>query len=239
MEFNLCFILDTNCTVPEETFVIDPSVNVLPSFKKIQGTMERRKVLQPSQLIQYSLLENSISRPLHIMYSVLQDFFFFLAAQHVGSQFPKFLTRDGTLALCSGSSESSHIKPPSAGHFPHSTCCQVQKHHCFLAQSVAGQGWERVSKAQWGWRETNPGTSSVLSRVPRRPAVHGSSRDPTSVLHYIWQGMPFKLHTLVSRSKSPYQEWRLAPSAWAGRRSVQRVSLLRQVGAADSLLMLG
>ena len=41
----------------------------------------------------------------------------------------------------------SHIKPPSAGHFPHSTCCQVQKHHCFLAQSVAGQGWEPVSKA--------------------------------------------------------------------------------------------
>ena len=51
MEFNLCFTLDTNRTLQEEAFVTDPSVNVLPSFKKIQGTMKRRKVMQPSQLI--------------------------------------------------------------------------------------------------------------------------------------------------------------------------------------------
>ena len=55
MEFNLCFTLDAKCTIQEEAFVIDPSVNMMPSFKEIRAPMERRKT-DAAQSINFVLL---------------------------------------------------------------------------------------------------------------------------------------------------------------------------------------
>lgn len=104
----------------------------------------------------------------------------------------------------------SHIKPlpPLAtSHTAHAATCRNTA--VFLPSVLrVGGGSEYLRRSGSGGRQTQ---ASALSCVPRRPAGYGFSRDPISVLHYIWQGKPFKLHTLVSRSKSLYQEWRLAP----------------------------
>lgn len=131
----------------------------------------------------------------------------------------------------------THQTLSTAGHFSHSTCCHVPKHRCFPAQRVVGQGQERVSKVQWEWRETNPGKRALVS--------------PEDLQDTAFPGTQFQSCTTFGKeSLSSSTRWSqdqkvcIRNGDWplstrVGRKSVQRVSSLGQVGAEDSLLMHG
>lgn len=108
----------------------------------------------------------------------------------------------------------SHIKLLSANLFSHRTCCQMQKHHCFLALSIEGWGWERgceteKTKTKPKAKDISKGTHCVHKRPALQSITWYFKELSFSLALSLVRNLLSSLSVLVfSESKHPYQKWR-------------------------------